>query len=60
MESMTFQTVVGLVQLVIVVGGGLFFYGKMGEKIDGLRRSVDRQNGTLDKHDERLRTLESQ
>ena len=54
---MTVAIGLNLATLIIVVGGGFFFFGSLSAKLDGVRRSLDRQNGTLGDHDVRIRGL---
>ena len=49
-----------LVQLVVIVGGGIAVLSRMGARIDALTKAIDRLTQVLDGHDERIRALETQ
>ncbi len=58
-ENLTLTNLVLLIQAIIVVGGGFYFAGRLGAKMDSLTNAINRLGKMIEDHEQRLRNLEA-
>jgi hypothetical protein len=50
--------ILSVVQLIVVVGGGFYLFGRLGARLDALTEAIVLLRHTLEGHDRRIRNLE--